>query len=65
MKNSFLLTKWYLDCVQEIGDAAILYVADLRWNASTVHYGKLAHVTRAESSYRPNLTRANAVPNIG
>lgn len=44
MKSSFLLTKWYLDCVQENGDAAILYVADLRWNALTVHYGSLLTV---------------------
>ena len=44
MKSSFLLTKWYLDCVAESGDAVILYVADLRWNALTVHYGSLLTV---------------------
>ncbi len=43
-KNSFLLTKWYLDCVAENGDAAILYVADLRWNALSLHYGSLITV---------------------
>jgi hypothetical protein len=44
LKNSFLFTKWYLDCVAENGDAVILYVADLRWNALTVHYGSLLTV---------------------
>jgi hypothetical protein len=44
VKSSFLLTKWYLDCVAESGDAVILYVADLRWNALTVHYGSLLTV---------------------
>ena len=44
MKNSFLFTKWYLDCVAENGDAVILYVADLRWNALSVHYGSLLTV---------------------
>ncbi len=43
-KNSFLLTKWYLDCVAENGDAAILYVADLQWNALSFHYGSLIKV---------------------
>jgi len=27
----FSLVKWYLDCVSDTGDAAILYCADLRW----------------------------------
>jgi len=27
----FTLVKWYLDCVTDAGDAAILYCADLRW----------------------------------
>jgi|SRR5450755_2903979 len=44
MKNSFLLTKWYLDCVAENGDAVILYLADLRWNALTMHYASLITV---------------------
>jgi hypothetical protein len=29
--DSFLLTKWYLDCVTELGDTAIIYCADVRW----------------------------------
>jgi hypothetical protein len=43
-KNSFLLTKWYLDCVAENGDVVILYVADLRWNTLSLRYGSLLTV---------------------
>lgn len=32
LKSSpFSLTKWYMDCVTELGDTAIVYCADLRW----------------------------------
>ncbi|MBZ5649232.1 MAG: hypothetical protein LAO18_01975 [Acidobacteriia bacterium] len=49
---SFLLTKWYLDCVDESGDAAIVYVANLRWNKLSIRYGSLLTVLdgRAHSS---------------
>jgi hypothetical protein len=40
-ESSFLLTKWYLDCVAENGDVAIVYVANLRWNRLSMHYGSL------------------------
>lgn len=40
-KSSFLLTKSYLDCVAESGDAVILNVVDLQWNGLAFHYGSL------------------------
>ena len=56
-RNSFLLTKWYLDCVAENGDAVILYVANLRWNAVALHYGSVLTVLGGKvgsvSSLRP------------
>ncbi len=30
--SPFSLTKWYMDCVTESGDIAIVYCADLRWH---------------------------------
>ena len=43
-ESSFLLTKWYLDCVAENGDAAIVYIANLRWNKLSMHYASLLTV---------------------
>lgn len=54
-KNSFLLTKWYLDCVAENGDAAILYVADLRWKNLSVHYGSALTVLSSKISSTSSL----------
>ena len=42
--SSFLLTKWYLDCVAENGDAAVVYVANLRWNKLSMQYSSLLTV---------------------
>jgi hypothetical protein len=36
--SSFLLSKWYLDCIAENGDGVIVYVADLRWKAWRMQY---------------------------
>jgi len=35
----FRLSKWYMDCVADSGDAAILYWASLGWGALRVEYG--------------------------
>lgn len=40
-KNGFLLKKWYLDCVAESGDGAIVYVATLLWKGVSLHYANL------------------------
>jgi hypothetical protein len=37
----FAMTKWYLDCVTESGDAAILYCADLRWRGVHARMGSV------------------------
>jgi hypothetical protein len=75
-ESSFLLTKWYLDCVAENGDAVVVYVADLRWNNLSIHYASLLTVVegrvRCVSSLRkgrfPQLARDTitlALPHLG
>ena len=61
MKNPFLLTKWYLDCVTESGDTVILYVANLRWNALTAHSGHVLTVFGGKVGSTTSL-RGGAMP---
>lgn len=35
------MRKWYFDCVSPTGDAAIIYLAHLRWRSAVLHYGSL------------------------
>lgn len=37
----FELSKWYADCTSEQGEVAIVYHAELRWHALTLHYSTL------------------------
>jgi hypothetical protein len=36
--SPFHLSKWYLDCVAENGDGAVIYVADLQWKSWHIRY---------------------------
>lgn len=62
-KNSFLLTKWYLDCVAATGDAAILYVADLQWNNLSLYYGSALTVFDGKVSCTSSL-RGSTAPEV-
>jgi len=62
-KGAFLFTKWYLDCVAENGDTAILYVADLRWNTVSVHYGSLLTVVDGKIGFASSL-HGSASPGV-
>jgi hypothetical protein len=54
----FLLVKWYLDCVTDSGETAILYTADLRWHGIHGSFCSLlwtdGQAGRTESSMRPS-----------
>ena len=38
---SFFLVKWYLDCVTQAGEAAIVYLADLHWHGIHASIGSV------------------------
>ena len=54
-----------MDCVAENGDAAVVYVADLRWNKLSIHYeslltvvdGRLHCVSSPRKGHLPQLDR--------
>jgi hypothetical protein len=54
----FTLVKWYMDCVTDAGDAAIVYCADLRWRGLHASMGSVLE-SRAgrESKTRTSLGR--------
>jgi hypothetical protein len=58
-ESSFLLTKWYLDCVAENGDAAVAYVASLRWNKLSMHYGSLLTVLEGRAHCASSLRKCS------
>lgn len=47
--TSFLLVKWYMDCVTEEGEAAIVYFADLHWRGVRAHMGSVLTTSSDES----------------
>jgi hypothetical protein len=53
----FSLTKWYLDCVTELGDTAIIYCADLRWHQIRTVFSSILTVQRDSINSRTSMPR--------
>jgi hypothetical protein len=49
MTPSFSLVKWYMDCVTEEGEAAIVYAADLKWRGVHAHIGSVLTTKKSEA----------------
>jgi len=60
----FRLAKWYLDCVSETGDAAVLYWASLRWGAVRLGYGAALLRPRREAPVDRYTLQPGAPPAI-
>lgn len=50
--TGFSLSKWYLDCVTEEGDAVIVYAARLRWGVMRLSYNAVLMSERGEVEER-------------
>ena len=58
----YRLAKWYLDCVSEAGDVAILYWASLRWGVVRIGYGAALLRPRPEAAVDRFTLRPGAPP---
>jgi hypothetical protein len=57
VNKSFLLKKWYLDCVTTAGDAAMIYLADLSWRRLSIQYSSLLTLRAGEMQRKSSLCR--------
>ncbi len=55
--SRFSLVKWYLDCVTDQGDAAILYCANLRWRGIRATYSSILTVNEHSTESHSTMTR--------
>ncbi|MBZ5593780.1 MAG: hypothetical protein LAP39_16200 [Acidobacteriia bacterium] len=57
--TAFELSKWYLDCVTDSGDASIAYTGMVHWGPVRLHYSSLLESTagrvRTRHSLRPQI----------
>ncbi len=61
----FQLAKWYLDCVTDAGDAAVLYWACLRWGMVRLHYGAALIRPRDGDPVDRYTLRPGSQPEVG
>jgi hypothetical protein len=55
--SGFRLTKWYLDCVADSGDAAIVYCAELNWGAVHLQYRSMLRSSASEITNKNSIRR--------
>lgn len=63
MKAAFQLSKWYLDCVTDSGDASIAYTGAVCWGPIRLHYTSLLQSTSEVVSVKQSL-RPQAEPTL-
>ncbi len=57
MTGPFHLRKWYFDCISANGDAAIIYLARVRWRSAVLHYASVLLHTGGPVATRTSLRR--------
>lgn len=55
--SPFSLTKWYMDCVTEAGDVAVVYCAELRWRGIHAALGSVLSGNEGKLNPRTSISR--------
>ena len=56
--SNFNLSKWFLDCVTEEGEAVIIYYAELCWNKIVIPYNSMLICSSdGSTSFKSRFTR--------
>jgi len=55
VKSPFRLTKWYLDCVSDAGDAVMVYCARCAWHGVRIHYSSVLSMVDGQACVRSSL----------
>lgn len=55
--SRFLLTKWYLDCLDSNGDGTIIYVAELDWKALRMRYASTLVFTGGQTKSSTSIRK--------
>lgn len=63
--SSFSLVKWYMDCVTDQGDTAILYCADLHWRGLSLHYSNVLTLTGQSVASHSSMARSSVTSRDG
>jgi len=61
----FSLVKWYLDCVTEDGDVAIVYCAELNWHGVHVHLSSVLAGDEERLSTRTSISQYRVTADAG
>ena len=61
--GAFRLSKWYLDCVTESGEASILYLGSAGWGTVQLHYSSLLECRPGHTAVRSSMC-GPTMPNI-
>ena len=62
--QDFMLSKWYLDCVSQEGEACIGYAATLRWKGFDLHYSSILVHSRLAPVWTRTSLREISTPEI-
>ena len=62
--SSFLLSKWYLDCVSDDGSAFIAYAASLRWRGLSLNYSSMLLHRPGEASKTDTTLQEFSIPEV-